>query len=317
MGLACLLMMPPGLRAEDAVAPPEPVHAPSSEQPATSEAPRKGMGLSVEPGGILIQRVKPGEPYGLADKGGVALKISNRDVKPRTFRLSSHQPSQVGNGKWLAGYEEIPDPSWFWFDRQELTVEPESDGYAQMFVKIPDDARYRNQRWSVSIGVNGVAQPGEMLALAAYPRYQIETEPGSADAPEAPHGTLGLAPSLLRFESPAPKEALRDQVTLFNNDAVPHRYKLSIKTITADATREQIVPSPGYAWVPDTTWVAVGKRKVSLKPGEREAIPLTARIPKDAPSGGRWEVLLWVEPDQGRPAFTRIQLETISATSNQ
>jgi hypothetical protein len=268
------------------------------------------MGLSVEPGGILIQRVKPGEPYGLAEKGGVALKISNRDVKPRTFRLSTHRPSQVGNGKWLAGYTEIPDPAWFWFDRQEVTVEPESDGFAQMFVKIPDDARYRNQHWSVSIGVNGVAQPGEMLALAAYPRYQIETEPGAAEASEAPDGALGLAPSLVWFEWPASKEALRDQIILFNNDAVPHRYRISVRTIPTDATREQIVPSPGYGWAPEPGWIKADKRKVALKPGERAAITLNARLPKDTVAGGRWEVLLWVEPEAGAPRFARIQLET-------
>ena len=317
MGVACLLMLPAGLRAEDGAAANAPAQAPAPTAPkAASEAPR-GMGLSVEPGGILLQHVTPGQTYDLSANGGIALKISNRDDKPRTFTLSTHQPGKVGNGKWLAGYAEIPDPAWFWFDRKEVAVEPHSDGFANMFVKIPDEPRYRNQHWSVSIGVQGVAQAGEMLALAAYPRYQIETEPIALDAQAAPEGALGLAPSLLRFESAAPGNKLRGDVTLYNNDASPRRYRLSILTIPTDATREQITPSPGYDWVPQAKWIGLSARKVTLKPKTRQAVTLTVKLPKDAAAGQHREALLWVEPDQGRPAFARIQLDTVSPTSHQ
>ena len=39
---------------------------------------RRGTGLSVEPGGLLIQHVIPGETYDLGERSGVFLKVSNQ-----------------------------------------------------------------------------------------------------------------------------------------------------------------------------------------------------------------------------------------------
>ena len=111
------------------------------------------IGLSVEPGGLLIQHIEPGETYDLAQKPGIALKISNRDRSERTYHLSTHQPSGIGNRKWLEGYVEIPDPSWFWFESDEVSVGPHDDAHVKMYVKVPEGTQYANQHWVISIAV--------------------------------------------------------------------------------------------------------------------------------------------------------------------
>lgn len=278
----------------------------------------RGIGLSVEPGGLLIQHVKPGETYDLSQKAGIALKISNPDAKPRTYRLSTHRPSDVGNSKWLLGYLEIPNPAWFWFDQEELTVGPQSDGYAKMFLKVPVGNRgYDNQQWVVSIGVQGKPEHGETLALAAFPRYQIETE-SNADVDVIPAGPLGLKPSLLRFEETPPGKRMQGRITLYNNEATSRRYSVSVKTISVDPTREQIVPSPGYAWVLEPRWVSVGTKRVKINGNESRTVDVSVTVPnKREYAGQRWETLLWIEPSEGLPRFARIQVETQAVLSSE
>ncbi len=270
----------------------------------------KGVGLSVAPGGLAIQQVTPGRTYDLAQRSGVVLRISNHDSRPRTYRLSANKPSAVGNRKWLPGYLEIPDPTWFWFEQDQVTVQPEGEGVVKMYLKVPEGEQYNNQHWTVSIGVQGVSQPGEMLALAAYPRYQIETE-SKQDIGAIPAGPLGLKPSVLGFEDLPLGKRQEGRITLYNNDAKRQRYTLAVKTIPVDPTREQIVPSPGYAWIPEPRWVSVRKRRVTVEGHQNRAVGVRLDIPdKPEHDGKHWEALLWVEPDGGLPRFIRIQTET-------
>jgi len=280
------------------------------------ESPKpRSIGLSVEPGGLLIQQVKLGELYDLDKEVGIPLKISNRDQQPRTYRLSTHRPSEVGNRKWLEGYLEIPDPSWFWFDQETVTVAPESDAHVKMYLKIPQEDRYYNQRWVVSVGVQGQTAPGEMLALAIYPRYQIETV-SQADLKAIPAGALGLKPSVLSFEELPLGKRQESRVTLYNNEAKSRRYRLSLITIPVDPTREQIVPSPGYRWLPETRWVSVSKGRFRLKGGQARSVKLRVKVPKAVERYGQsWEALLWIEPEEGPPQFVRIQIKTAGAES--
>lgn len=281
---------------------------------ANEEAPSsEGVGLSVEPGGLLIQHVEPGKTYDLAQQAGISLKISNQDTRQRTFALSAHQPSTVGNQKWLEGYEEIPDVGLFWFGQHEVTVEPQSDAQVKMYLTIPEGPRYYNQHWVVSIGVQGKAKPGELLALGAFPRYQIETE-SNAEIDEIPAGDPGLKPSVPVLEGMSLGATHRTQVKVYNNSEAKRRYTLKVRTIPVEETREQIVPSAGYAWIPDVAWVTPGKRHVTIEGHASLAVEVTVKVPNQPQyRGQRWEALLWIEPDEGRPRFARVQIQTEEA----
>lgn len=273
------------------------------------------IGLSVEPGGLLIQHVEPGETYDFAQKAGIALKISNRNRSERIYRLSTHRPSEIGNRKWLEGYTEIPDPSWFWFERDEVSVGPDGDAYVKMYVKVPEGDEYANQHWVVSIAVEGKAQSGEMLALAAYPRYQIETA-SSIESDSIPVGPLGMKPSILSFEGVPLGVRQSGSITLYNSDAASHQYSVSIKTVPVDPTREQIVASPGYDWIPEPKWITLGGSELTIDAGQRAAIEVNLVVADKAQfHGQKWEALLWIEPDEGLPRFARIQIETEPASS--
>ncbi|MFH1777521.1 MAG: hypothetical protein ABH952_08205 [Candidatus Omnitrophota bacterium] len=276
---------------------------------AAEEKAAPSMGLSVQPGGLLIQQVKLGETYDLEEKSGITLLIENKDDLPHTYKITTFKPSAVGNKKWLKGYLEIPDPAWFWFDKDEVTVPPQSREKVRMYFKIPQEEKYYNQHWTISLGIAGSAEKGEMLTLAVYPRYQLETESQSG-LQETPDGTCGIVPSTVIFKDLTSGTKQKNIVTIYNNDHNVHKYKITSQIIAVDKSREQIVPSPGYSWIPEITWLKTNKRTLKIKPGKRAELIVTINIPKKSIDvNKKWEALIFIEPDEGRARFMRIKLE--------
>jgi hypothetical protein len=76
--------------------------------------------MSVEPGGLLIQHIKPGERYNLAAIGGIQLKIVNQSADERRYRISVGTPEKLGISQWTEGYTEIHEPGWFSVEPVEM-----------------------------------------------------------------------------------------------------------------------------------------------------------------------------------------------------
>lgn len=272
--------------------------------------PSPSLGLSVQPGGLLIQYVKLGRTYDFYKESGIALIIENKDGSPHTYKLQVSKPSQAGNKKWLKGYSEIPDPSWFWFEKDEITVEAQSKKEVKMYLRIPEEERYYNQRWTVLLGISGKPEETRMLALAVYPRYQIETE-SKPELKEKPDGAIGLEPNRLLFEGLALGKNEKSGIMIYNNDKIAHTYRIIPEVIKVDPRREQITASPGYSWIPDIRWVSPNKKKIKIGPGESKELIVTVKIPKkEEYCQKKWEALVFVDSDKGDSGFARIQIQT-------
>src|SRR3972149_1895593 len=98
-----------------------------------------GAGLTVEPGGLLLQKVPLGEVYDLSKESGITLKIHNRNDSKRTYRIFARKPSAAGSGQWTEGYQEIPDQGILSFDKSEVTIEPQGIGEVRLYLKIPQE----------------------------------------------------------------------------------------------------------------------------------------------------------------------------------
>lgn len=289
----------------------------AQQEAIQEEKPRPSLGLSVQPGGMLIQYVKLGETFDLYEKSGIPLIIENKDTKPHTYKLTTSKPSQVGNRKWLKGYLEIPDPGWFWFEEDEVTVEPQSKKAVKMFLKFPNEEKYYNQHWTVSLGVAGKPEPGQMLTLAVYPRYQIETE-SKTGLKEKPDGLIGIEPGTLLFENLALGEAKKIKVKLYNNNTKWHKYKIKAMIFPVDLTRELITTSPTYSWIPNPKWVKPGRRRVSIAANESKELFIKIKIPDEKENyNKKWEAIIFVEPKKGLPGFVRVQIQTEKAEKNE
>ena len=287
------------------------------------------VGLSVEPGGMLIQGVEPGQVYDLEDKTGIVLTIHNRDRSDHTYLLSSHRPSEVGNRRLPPGYENIADPAWFWFETPEVRVPANSSGQVRMYLEIPYDDRYRNQHWSVSVGVAGKPEPGETLTLAVYPRFEIET----ASAPRAelslrPAGGIGLCSSVVTLNDAGPGRAAVGEFVICNNDGETHSYHLSVLAQGDTGEGKRLFPSGGSGWMPESGWVSLPRPRLRPDPRWSAAawptlwlarqshvpVPIEVNLPVGAtvPDGG-WEAVVFVERDDGAAGFVRVRVPNVGS----
>ena len=287
------------------------------------------IGLAVEPGGLLIQGIGPGELYDLEQETGILLTIRNRDRTDHTYLLSTHRPSEVGNRRLPVGYSDVVDPSWLSFEQREVRVPAQGSSRVRMYLEIPDDERYRNQHWSVSVAIVGKAERGETLTLALYPRYEIET----ASAPREelrlrPAGQIGLCPSIAGFDL-LPGSTQTREVVICNNDRKRHSYRISLLGQGDLGDGRRIFPSGGYNWIPDVHWIGLPRPR--LRPSTTHSArnwpvlwlarrsyvgcPVTVTLPEGVPLPERgWEAILFVERDDGDTGFARVRVTRETST---
>jgi hypothetical protein len=261
--------------------------------------------LKVSPARFIVHNVEPGRLYDIYKETGVRLTVYNDSDVSRTWNLSTHRPSE--RGRWETGYGEIPDATWCWFEMNEITVEPNSKAYANLYMKVPDEVQYYNQHWVVTLNVGG--KPGRGLALAVDVRVQIETK-SKVGMTTKPYGLLGLEPSMVRFDNVVPGTSRTAQVMLYNNDNTSHTYAIS-SLFEKDDTRFNSYLTRFYSVIPDATWIGRSQDTITIKAGERAVLNLELKIPADrAYFDNKWEEILLIEPDQGRAGFVRVQVET-------
>ncbi len=270
----------------------------------------KDIGLSVEPGWLSIQNVPVGQLYDAEDRMKTNFKIHNNSDKPRRYSLKVDKPDKVGV-KVLKGYSGIPDPAWFWFETNEVSAPANGAVEIKMFLRIPDEEKYCNQKWAVGIDVAGKPEAGEGLVLAVSPVFYIETE-SRADVKEKPAGLLGLAPGTIVLENaPLGKSKTISTIKVHNNDNRPHLYRIDSIVPSAEPGRQVISPSPGFSWIPKREWLKPSVSALKIGPCEKETITFDLDIPEKTDFlNQRWEGIIFIESEEGPADFVRVQIKT-------
>jgi len=281
----------------------EPATPLMSEEKENSKLP---LGLSARPGVFCFSKIPVGKKYELP----LPLRIKNKSDKDRTYFLFTYKQSEDSNIKQVEGYADMLDPNWFFFERDEVTVEASGISEVKMYSQIPNNDRYYNQHWVVGLGVKGMPGEGEAVALAVYPRYFLETE-SKDDLAVKPYGLTGIKPSVVTLKDvPLKKIERMAQIQIFNNDYISRQYQIASVISPKDQERGIFV-SPAYSWMPDPNWVIPEQKELSIDGSQSETIAVGLNIPQeDRNRGKRWESLLMVRPDQGQPRFVRIKITT-------
>ncbi len=266
-----------------------------------------GMGLTVEPGGFILENIKPGEKVDIFEKTKLSLVIYNRSDAYHTYKLRAGTPSEAGIQGWVKGYSPIPDGKWFELEKEIIRIPPHSKAYVKMFVNIPDEDKYYNQKWVVGVAVEGVPEPGEKLALAVHPSYYIETL-AKEDVSEKPAGILGLVPGAKTLEGLSAgvhKQVVK--LTVFNNDTRTHTYRV-YSFLPEETSGDRITVSPGYEWIEKTSWLRPGRKKIVVNAGESSDVYVTIVIPKrEKYKNKKLEGIIFVEDEEGGANFSRIK----------
>lgn len=133
-------------------------------------------GLSIKPGGLLLQEVPVGEARSVVESSGISFVVYNRDSIRHEYHVTAHRPSETGNGGWAEGYSEIPDPAWVRPVPDVLTIPPGGSASFDVSIELPDDDGLYGRKWAVTLAVESAPVPGINVALALYPAIQIETK---------------------------------------------------------------------------------------------------------------------------------------------
>ena len=271
---------------------------------------KKDMGLSVEPGWLVIRNVPVGQLYEIEHQAGTRFKIHNSSDRPRRYRLLADRPDKVGVNV-LKGYDGIPDPNWFWFEKAEVLVPANGVEDVRMFLRLPNEEKYCNQKWAVGIDVEGRPEAGEGLVLAVSPVFYIETETRPA-VEEEPTGRLGLVPATLVLDDAVPgKNTPRSAIKVYNNDSRAHRYSVASMIPVAEPGRQVISASPGFSWILHKEWLRPGTSTLQSEPHKQTVITVEADIPRKPEfMNQRWEGLIFVESEEGVTGFVRVQVKT-------
>ena len=266
------------------------------------------VSLSVEPGWLAIRNVPVGQHYEVEARTRIPFKIHNGSNKPRRYRLKADKPDAVGV-KVLKGYAGIPDPAWFWFETNEVAVPANGEGQTRMFLRIPDDEQYCNQKWAVGIGVEAMPEAGESLVLAVSPVFYIETE-SRAEVRKQPAGVLGVAPATILFDCAVNgTNRMLAPLHVYNNDNRPHLYRINTVVPSAEPGRQVITPTPGFSWAPMAEWIVPGTRILKIGPHAQETIFLSVDMPTTTGiRNQRWEGLIFIESEAGTSTFVRGQI---------
>jgi len=266
----------------------------------------KSASLKVSPARIIIHDVKPGKLYDIYKETKVRLTIYNDDDMDRTWLLSVNQPSKRGD--WEKGYSEIPVSTWCWFNNKTITVNKRSVSYAYLFLKIPEEEKYYNQHWIVTLGIDSKPGAGN-LSLAADIRVQIETM-SKCDISVKPHGILSMKPGNVIFKNVIPGKVFSTKVELFNNDRISHNYYVS----SLFKQKSQIMGAyigHSYISIPNPNWLAYEK-DIFVQSYESQLVNISLLVPDHVENfEKRWEDILFIESNDCLTGFIRIQIHTV------
>ncbi len=260
-------------------------------------------GIMVSPGAFTMQNAGIGKDMDL----GIDLIITNSSRVEQVFTARSIVPSQAT--KWLKGYGEIPDASWFYFPEDKIKIKANGTGKLRMHLKIPAEEKYLNQHWIVFVEVTTLAEEGTMFKMSVRPNYMIETK-SEADIKVRPYGALGLVPSMVKAGDVIAGKNRKANFKVYNNDSVSHTYQIASYIPNASSAKQDISVSPGYEWVKEISWVRPTETQIKLNPGEVKDVHLNIRIPEGSNySDQGWESVVFVEPDKGLSGFVRVLIE--------
>lgn len=186
---------------------------------------------------------------------------------------------------------------------------------AKIYLRIPDEDKYYNQHWVVTLGIMGKSKAGLGVGVGIYVRLQIETQ-SKADIGGRPDGSIAFMPSTVRFDSIPPGRAQEGRVLIFNNDNETRSYRITFLLDKYKERARRYLTKP-HRGIPDTSWIAVNRHEMRIPPGRSYPLSVTVTVPEEPKHYGKnWEELLLVEPDKGPSGFVRIQIKTRKAGAN-
>ena len=257
--------------------------------------PLEGAGLRMSPGTFLLTEVPLGRTIDFDQDYGIRLRIQNADSHQTiTYSLTALIPSHVDTR--ATGFFDLPDSSWVRFDSTFVTLGPMKSGEVKMYLTIPDNDAYRNQKYLWVVSIDPVVSSGKgMLSLSTMALYRVETEskPGvDVMTKEVPY----ITPSVSTL---AVAEKAETKVRVINNTNFPKTYRITPLDRESDVARLTILTAKNHRPAPFGTFRCLPD-SVTIPP--LQSLDLTVAIVNAAgldPKGGQEEIFMLYPTETG------------------
>jgi hypothetical protein len=174
-----------------------------------------------------------------------------------------------------------------------------------------------NQHWSLAVAVRSKPAEGQMLSLALYPRFEIETA-SSVVTPagwkfwtrtKRPAGDLTITPAVcvVKARPGGPPEQVR--LTVWNNTGKPWRGTITLVTGEEAVKKERLALTSAWQWLPDASWATLNETSLLVKPHNYGVARLSVAVPDKKENYGRmWEAIVLARSEDGLTAISRLRV---------
>lgn len=138
---------------------------------AAAPAAEARIGLSTQFVDVEFEGLKPGGVYNLRELRGVPYTVKNRSDMPVEVAVEAQIPKSVEKP-----YEPIPDPSWIEMAPGRMRVDPESLGFSDIVIRLPDDPSLKGRHFQATIWARTVGTG--MLGAGVNSRLRFSVGPG-------------------------------------------------------------------------------------------------------------------------------------------
>lgn len=135
------------------------------------------IGLSVDPGEIVLRGVPLGKKISVAEFAGEKTKLLIENKSSEDFTYEIEILSTTGaNALLKEGYKDIPDTSWIIPEQKEIHILAGAAGTVDIYLDIPKNEQYENQNFQAVINVKSKKNnPEDLFVLAVQLRMCIST----------------------------------------------------------------------------------------------------------------------------------------------
>ncbi|MFH1310429.1 MAG: hypothetical protein ABIH85_07115 [Candidatus Omnitrophota bacterium] len=143
-----------------------------------SSIPADALGLSVDPGEIILREVPLGEKISVVEFAGEKAKllIENKSEKDCTYDIEVLSVTGV-NAHLKRGYKDIPGTSWIKPEKKEVHILAGNTKTVDVYLEIPKDKQYENKNYQAILEVKSRKDnPGDLFVLAVQVRMCISTQ---------------------------------------------------------------------------------------------------------------------------------------------
>lgn len=108
--------------------------------------------FDLEPLEFNLENISLGKKIDIAKVLGKSLKITNTSDRECTFYLNTRQFAGF-YADIKQGYVDTPDPHFLSFEQESITIKPNESKQVKLFLKFPDDKKYKGKKYGFLIPV--------------------------------------------------------------------------------------------------------------------------------------------------------------------